>query len=122
MEILSSKYINVNGSLLDLSVPCVMGILNITPDSFYAGSRMQTEAEITARAQQILDEGAGIIDIGAYSSRRMRRMFLLMKKWNVCVWDWKSCVRHNPEQLFLSILSGGCGTDVCGRIWSGNHQ
>lgn len=69
METLSSKYINVNGSLLDLSVPCVMGILNITPDSFYAGSRMQTEAEITARAQQILDEGAGIIDIGAYSAR-----------------------------------------------------
>lgn len=69
METLSSKYINVNGSLLDLSVPCVMGILNITPDSFYAGSRMQTEAEITARAQQILDEGAGIIDIGAYSYR-----------------------------------------------------
>ena len=69
METLSSKYINVNGSLLDLSVPCVMGILNITPDSFYAGSRMQTEAEITARAQQILDEGAGIIDIGTYSSR-----------------------------------------------------
>ena len=67
METLSSKYIN--GSLLDLSVPCVMGILKITPDSFYAGSRMQTEAEITARAQQILDEGAGIIDIGAYSSR-----------------------------------------------------
>lgn len=69
METLPSKYINVNGSLLDLSVPCVMGILNITPDSFYAGSRMQTEAEIAARAQQILDEGAGIIDIGAYSSR-----------------------------------------------------
>ena len=69
METLSSKYINVNGSLLDLSGPCVMGILNITPDSFYAGSRMLTEAEIAARAQQILDEGAGIIDIGAYSSR-----------------------------------------------------
>ena len=69
METLSSKYIHVNGSLLDLSVPCVMGILNITPDSFYAGSRMQTETEIAARAQQILDEGAGIIDIGAYSSR-----------------------------------------------------
>ena len=69
METLSSKYINVNGSLLDLSGPCVMGILNITPDSFYAGSRMQTEAEIAVRAQQILDEGARIIDIGAYSSR-----------------------------------------------------
>lgn len=69
MEALPSKYINVNGSLLDLSTPCVMGILNVTPDSFYAGSRMQTEAEIATRARQILDEGAGIIDIGAYSSR-----------------------------------------------------
>lgn len=69
MEASSPKYININGSLLDLSTPCVMGILNITPDSFYAGSRMQTETEIVNRAQQILDEGAGIIDIGAYSSR-----------------------------------------------------
>lgn len=69
MNTSSAKYLNVNGFLLDLSVPCVMGILNITPDSFYAGSRMQTEAEIAGRAQQILDEGAAIIDIGAYSSR-----------------------------------------------------
>lgn len=64
-----NSYINVNGSLLDLSTPCVMGILNVTPDSFYAGSRMQTEADIAARVGQIVKEGAGIIDIGAYSSR-----------------------------------------------------
>lgn len=63
------KSLNVNGQLLDLSIPQVMGILNVTPDSFYAGSRMQTEADITARARQIMDEGATIIDIGAYSSR-----------------------------------------------------
>ena len=63
------KYINVNGTLLDLSTPCVMGILNVTPDSFYAGSRMQTEEEIARRVEQILVEGAGIIDVGAYSSR-----------------------------------------------------
>lgn len=63
------KYLNVNGRLLDLSTPQVMGILNVTPDSFYAGSRMQTEAEISARIRQIKDEGASIIDIGAYSSR-----------------------------------------------------
>ncbi|WP_071147373.1 dihydropteroate synthase [Bacteroides ihuae] len=63
------KYINVNGHLLDLSVPQIMGILNVTPDSFYADSRKQTEAEIATRAQQIIDEGASIIDIGAYSSR-----------------------------------------------------
>ena len=63
------KYLNVNGHLLDLSVPQVMGILNVTPDSFYAGSRMQTEEDIANRAAQILEEGASIIDIGAYSSR-----------------------------------------------------
>ncbi|WP_321334461.1 dihydropteroate synthase [uncultured Bacteroides sp.] len=69
MESSFPKYINVNGQLLDLSIPRVMGILNVTPDSFYAGSRVQTESEIAARAKQILDEGASIIDIGAYSSR-----------------------------------------------------
>lgn len=69
MEALSAKTINVNGFLLDLSTPCVMGILNVTPDSFYADSRKQTEKEILERANQILTEGAKIIDIGAYSSR-----------------------------------------------------
>ena len=69
MEALKPYYININGRLMDLSTPCVMGILNVTPDSFYSGSRMQTEKEITCRAEQILKDGAGIIDIGAYSSR-----------------------------------------------------
>lgn len=54
---------------MDLSNPQVMGILNVTPDSFYAGSRKQTETEIIQRARQILDEGGSIIDLGAYSSR-----------------------------------------------------
>lgn len=63
------KQINVNGQLLDLSYPQVMGILNLTPDSIYAGSRKQTEAEIVERTHQILSEGGSIIDAGAYSSR-----------------------------------------------------
>ncbi len=64
-----SLFINTNGSLLDLCVPQVMGILNVTPDSFFAGSRMQTEREIAGRVDQILAEGGSIIDVGAYSSR-----------------------------------------------------
>ena len=64
-----TKQINANGRLMDLSHPQVMGILNVTPDSFYAGSRMQNETEIVARVHQIIDEGGNIIDIGAYSSR-----------------------------------------------------
>lgn len=69
MNILPHCTINVGGTLLDLSVPRVMGILNVTPDSFYAQSRKQTEADIEARVRQMLDEGADMLDVGAYSSR-----------------------------------------------------
>ena len=61
--------INVNGELMYFSIPKVMGILNSTPDSFYAGSRKTTEYDIHLRIEQILNEGADIIDIGGYSSR-----------------------------------------------------
>lgn len=61
--------INVHGKLLQLDKPVVMGILNCTPDSFYAGSRKQTEKEIADRANQIINEGGGIIDVGAFSTR-----------------------------------------------------
>lgn len=54
---------------MDMSRPCVMGILNVTPDSFFAESRMQTEDSIRNRANQIIDEGAEIIDVGACSTR-----------------------------------------------------
>ena len=62
-------YINVNGRLMDLSEPQVMGILNVTPDSFYAGSRGVTEQSIVDRLHQCMNEGVSIVDIGAYSSR-----------------------------------------------------
>ena len=62
-------YINANGRLMDLSEPQVMGILNVTPDSFYAGSRGVTEQSIVDRLHQCMNEGASIVDIGAYSSR-----------------------------------------------------
>ena len=61
--------INVRGRLLDLEKPVVMGILNATPDSFFSGSRMQTEREIAERALQIVAEGGNIIDVGAFSTR-----------------------------------------------------
>ena len=61
--------LNCNGRLLDLSEPQVMGIINLTPDSFYAASRKQAEGEIMARCHQILLEGASIIDVGACSTR-----------------------------------------------------
>ena len=61
--------LNAGGKLIDLSVPKVMGIINLTPDSFYAGSRKQSVDEALAQAGKMLDEGATFLDIGAYSSR-----------------------------------------------------
>ncbi|BDD02879.1 dihydropteroate synthase [Aureibacter tunicatorum] len=61
--------LNANGKILDLSQPIVMGILNITPDSFYEGSRISNHDEILAKARQMLIDGASILDIGGYSSR-----------------------------------------------------
>ena len=61
--------INVGGKLMDFSHPRVMGILNVTPDSFYSGSRKQTEMEIADRCNQIIAEGGEIIDVGAFSTR-----------------------------------------------------
>lgn len=61
--------INVRGRLVDLSKPLVMGILNVTPDSFYQGSRKQTEVEIAQRTNQIIEEGGEMIDVGAFSTR-----------------------------------------------------
>jgi dihydropteroate synthase len=61
--------INVHGQLMALSQPQVMGILNVTPDSFFAGSRMQTEQAIAGRANQIVAEGATMIDVGGCSTR-----------------------------------------------------
>lgn len=61
--------ISIHNKTLDLSSPQVMGILNVTPDSFYAGSRKQTEQEIAERTNQIISEGATSIDVGAFSTR-----------------------------------------------------
>ncbi len=69
MKGLLNYTINVRGRLVDLSEPQVMGILNCTPDSFYEGSRVQTEVAIRQRANQIVAEGGTMIDVGAFSTR-----------------------------------------------------
>ena len=65
----TTKVINCNGQLLDLSSPKIMGILNVTPDSFYDGGRYQNEHIILKRVEKMLEDGASIIDIGGMSSR-----------------------------------------------------
>lgn len=64
-----SYSLNIHGRLLDLERPRVMGILNVTSDSFFAESRKQTEADIAERVRQMAEDGADIIDVGALSTR-----------------------------------------------------
>lgn len=85
--------------MLDLSIPQVMGILNVTPDSFYAGSRMQTEEDIAARARQIIDEGAAIIDIGAYSSRPNAEHISAEEEMNRLRTGLEILNRNHPEAI-----------------------
>ena len=99
MKSTSPIYINVKGQLLDLSIPLVMGILNVTPDSFYAGSRMQTEEDIAARARQIIDEGAAIIDIGAYSSRSNAEHISAEEEMNRLRTGLEILNRNHPEAI-----------------------
>lgn len=61
--------INCSGQLIDLTIPRVMGILNITPDSFYSGSRVKSDRDLLKRAEKMLKDGATFLDLGAYSSR-----------------------------------------------------
>jgi dihydropteroate synthase len=63
------KSLNIRGKLVDLSTPLVMGILNVTPDSFFDGGNFTTESAILNRVEKMLSEGASIIDVGGYSSR-----------------------------------------------------
>lgn len=66
---ITNKTLNLRGRLVDLSEPKVMGILNSTPDSFYAGSRLGTEKDMLSMAEKMLTEGATFLDVGGYSSR-----------------------------------------------------
>ena len=92
-------YINVNGRLIDLSEPQVMGILNVTPDSFYAGSRMETEKDIINRLHQITSEGASILDIGAYSSRSGAEHISTEEEMNRLRTGLDLVRKHQPEAV-----------------------
>lgn len=65
----TKRTLNIGGQLIDLAEPKVMGILNLTPDSFYQGSRTQSEKDLLSAAEKMLTDGADFLDLGAYSTR-----------------------------------------------------
>ena len=94
--------IHVRGRLVDLSEPQVMGILNVTPDSFYAASRMQTEDAVRQRVRQMVDEGGQMIDIGAYSSRPGAEEVSPREEMERLAWGMK-VVREEAPDMPVSV-------------------
>lgn len=108
-----NKTINIKGELLDLSQPIVMGIVNITPDSFYPESRKQTEEGIINRVNQILEEGGTIIDIGGQSSNPKSSMLSSKEEMERLRYALKIINREFPEAIlsidtFYSDIAKSC--------------
>lgn len=134
-----SCYLNIKGKLHDISHPQVMGILNVTPDSFFADSRIMDEESFTRRVQQIRDEGAAMIDIGAVSTRPGSRPAAVEEEFERLSWSlplvrgiWPEAVisvdTFRPEVArkviedygadIINDISGGCPemTDVVSSL------
>ncbi|MHA6246350.1 dihydropteroate synthase [Pontibacter sp. CAU 1760] len=91
--------LNCRGKLLSLDAPLVMGILNITPDSFYAGSRLQTNEAVLQQAQRMLAHGADILDVGGYSSRPGATDIPEQEELDRVVPAIETIIRHFPEAV-----------------------
>ena len=89
--------IQVNGKLIDFSTAKVMGIVNLTPDSFFEGSRFQQEAALLKQVEKMLDDGADFIDLGAFSSRPNAKMITLEEEKKRLIPALKSILATFPE-------------------------
>lgn len=94
--------LNCKGQLIDLSSPKVMGILNVTPDSFYDGGNYQDEKSILAQVEQMISEGAAMIDLGAYSSRPGAQAIETSEELNRILPWTQLIIKHFPD-VILSI-------------------
>jgi len=95
-------FINCKGELIDLSIPKVMGILNVTPNSFFDGGKYKNEEEIISQVDKMLSEGAAFIDIGAYSSKPSAEFVTEQEEIERIVPVIELILKHLPKAL-LSI-------------------
>lgn len=91
--------INCNGELIDLSIPKVMGVLNVTPDSFFDGGRYTNNREVLQRVEQMLTDGATFIDVGGYSSKPNAAAVTVQEEKARTIPVVASIVQHFPEAI-----------------------
>ena len=122
------KSINCKGKLVDLSVPHVMGILNLTPDSFYDGGKFDSEKKILLQTEKMLKEGATFIDLGAYSSRPGAKLINEAEELSRLIPNLESIIHEFPDGLisidtFRSNVAKQCidlGACMVNDISAGN--
>jgi len=98
----TNKTLNLNGRLIDLHSPRVMGILNVTPDSFYDGNRYATDADILKQTEKMLLDGATFIDVGGYSTRPGAKEISAEEEQKRVLQAVKNIAREFPE-AFISV-------------------
>lgn len=131
----SQLTINIKGRLMDFRIPKVMGIINVTPDSFYSGSRTPGDSEILGRVLQLKEEGADILDLGGYSSRpgaedvsaeeeysRLARgLEVVRREWEdvpVSIDTFRACVaRRCVEEWGVDIINDISGGTLDPAMW-----
>src|SRR5690606_31309744 len=91
--------INCKGRLVDLSIPKVMGIINVTPDSFYDGGKYNSDTTVLKQVEQLLEDGADFIDLGAYSSRPGAKEVSEEEEINRSVPITELILKHFPDTL-----------------------
>lgn len=98
----ANKTLRIRGKIIDLSIPKIMGILNVTPDSFYDGGFYTNEHDILTQAEKIIREGADFLDIGGYSSRPGSQDITPEEEWNRVQRAIKSIKKEFPH-IILSV-------------------
>jgi dihydropteroate synthase len=124
----TNKTLNINGRLIDLSIPRVMGILNVTPDSFYDGGRFLSEHSVLKQAEKMLSEGADFIDVGGYSSRPGARDISEQEEKERCLKAILAIAKHFPGTIvsvdtFRSVVAEAAvnaGASMVNDIAGGN--
>ncbi len=96
------RTINVGGDLLDLTDPCIMGVINVTPDSFYDGNRVTSEIEMLEKVEQMVTDGVLIIDVGSVSTRPGAEMISTKDELSRLLPAVKAIKKHFPE-IVLSV-------------------
>ena len=99
MQPFKTYSLNVRGKLVTIDRPWVMGIINITPDSFYRGSRVADEGALIARVRQMVDEGADVLDVGACSTRPGSDQVDAQEEMSRLEWALKVVRRESPEVI-----------------------